>query len=219
MKKLICTAFLVAFTATFTANAQVVYNSRIAFDLAHPANFVIDFNDLTPAPTTYNGVTIPTPVGDVEFGALPSSNNIEFVPSSSFGINTPGNLVLYAFNGQFLTDSLLITLPANSFSFGTDIISPHPTVAEPYQFTIYSGSTVLATLVSPSVYGAYTFFGYDSVSSPITSVTVQIANGIGSPSPILDNFTVAVPEPSTWAMLAAGAGLLGFRLLRRRRTA
>lgn len=216
MKKLISITFLFALVAAFTANAQVVYNSRTTFDLAHPGNFVIDFDNLTPAPTQYTDVTVSTPAGDVNFDAIPSSNNIEFLNSSSFGINSPGNLVLYALNGQFLADSLLITLPANTFSFGTDIISPSQTVPEPYQFTIYSGATVLATLASPSVYGAYTFFGYDSAGSPITSVAVQIANGIGNPEPVLDNFTVAVPEPSTWAMLLAGAGLLGVRALRRR---
>lgn len=219
MKKLLSVTFLIAFAAALTANAQVVYSSRAAFDLTHPGNYVIDFNNLTPAPTQYPDVTISTPVGDVGFDAIPSSNNIEFLNSSVFGINDPGNLVLYTLNGQFLADSLLITLPANTFSFGTDILSPSGTVPEPYQFTIYSGSTVLATLGSPSVQGAYTFFGYDSGSQPITSVAVQISNAIGNPQPVLDNFTVAVPEPSTWAMLAAGAGLLGARVLRRRRSA
>ncbi len=218
MKKLISITFLFTLVAAFTASAQVVYSSRTAFDLAHPGNFVIDFNNQTPAPTTFNDVTVATPVGGVNFHALPSTSDIEFVPSSSFGINTPGNLVLYAFNGQFLADSLLITLPANTFSFGTDIISPSQTVPEPYQFTIYSGLTVLATLASPSVHGAYTFFGYDSASSPITSVAVQIANGIGNPEPILDNFTV-VPEPSTWALVLVGAGLIGYGMQRRRRIA
>ncbi len=219
MKKLLLSiTFLFAFAAAFTANAQVIYNSRTTFDLAHPGNFVIDFNDLTPAPPQYSDVTIATPIGNVSFDAIPSSNNIEFLPSSNFGINSPRNLVLYALSGQFLSDSLLITLPANSYSFGTDIISPS-SVSEPYQFTIYSGSTVLMTIASTSVTGNYTFVGYDSLSSPITSVAVQISNFIGNPEPVLDNFTVAVPEPSTWAMLLGGAGLLGFQVLRRRRSA
>lgn len=204
--------------AAFSARAQVVYNSRASYNLAHPANYVIDFNDQTPAPTQLPGVTIATPVGNVSFDAIPSSQNIEFLNSSSFGINTPGNLVLYALSGQFLSNSLLITLPANTFSFGTDIISPSATVPEPYQFTIFSGSTVLATLLSPSVTGAYTFFGFDSTSTAITSVAVQIANGIGNPEPVLDNFTV-VPEPSTWALLLFGAGVVGYGLQRRRRSA
>jgi hypothetical protein len=35
-------------------------------------------------------------------------------------------------------------------------------------------------------------------------------------SDVLLNFT-PVPEPSTWALLLAGLGLVGFRKLRRRR--
>ncbi len=94
--------------------------------------------------------------------------------------------MLYAFNGQFLTDSLLVSLPANTFSFGLDVVLP-----------------------SPSVNNAYTFFGYDSATSPITSVALQIANGIGSPVPVIDNFTV-VPEPSTWLAAALALGVIGF---------
>ena len=88
-------------------------------------------------------------------------------------------------------------------------LAPSATVPEPYQFTIYSGSTVLAILPSPSVNNAYTFFGYDSATSPITSVALQIANGIGSPVPVIDNFTV-VPEPSTWLAAALALGVIGF---------
>jgi len=201
------------FILVVSARAQVVYNSRTTYDLAHPGNYVIDFNGYTPGPFQYSDVTASTPAGNVTFDAIPSSNNIEFLQSSTFGISDPGNLVLYAFNGQFLSDSLLITLPSNTFTFGTDIISPSQTVAEPYQFTIYSGSTILAILSSPSLFGSYTFFGYDSASSPITSVAVQIANGVGNPEPVLDNFSV-VPEPTSWALLLGGAGLL---LVRRRK--
>ncbi len=47
----------------------------------------------------------------------------------------------------------------------------------------------------------------------------EIANGIGNPESVIDNFIVAVPEPSTWAMLLAGVGLFGVQVLRRRRSA
>jgi hypothetical protein len=108
---------------------------------------------------------------------------------------------------------LLVTLPANSFSFGTDIVSPSQTVPEPYKFTIFSGSTVLDTVVSPSVYGSYTFFGFDSATSPITSVAIQLTNALGAPEPVLDNFTI-VPEPATWS---AGIGATVVMLLTGRR--
>jgi hypothetical protein len=203
MKKLTYAALFALITVT--ANAQVVYTNRTVYDTAHPNNFVIDFDNATPGPFQYADFTAPSPRGNITFDAIPSSNNIEFVGNNVFPFVGANNLVLYAFNGQFLTDSLLVSLPANTFSFGLDVISPSGTVPEPYQFTIYSGSTVLATLASPSVNTAYTFFGYDSATSSITSVAIQIANGIGSPVPVIDNFTV-VPEPSTW--FGAGSCLL-----------
>jgi hypothetical protein len=211
MKKLLCASVFALLAAT--VHSQVTYTSRTVYDTAHPVNYVIDFNSFTPAPTQYNGATASTPYGDVSFAAIPPTNNIEFVGNGTFPFLGPGNLALYAFNGQFLTDSLLITLPANSFSFGTDVISPSSTVPEPYQFTIYSGSSVLATELSPSVNNAYTFFGFDSLTTPITSIAVQIANGLGAPEPVLDNFTL-VPESSTWF---AGGLALGMLLVSQRR--
>ncbi len=198
----------------FSANAQTIYNTRAAYDLVHPGNYVIDFNGYTPGPTQYTDVTAPTPLGNVNFDAVPSSNNIEFLGNNNFSFLGPNNLALYAFNGQFLADSVLITLPANTFSFGMDLISPSQTVAEPYQLTIYSGATVLDTIASPSVNNAYTFIGYDSLSSPITSVAMQISNGVGNPEPTIDNFTV-VPEPGTSALI--GAGTIALLLASRRR--
>jgi PEP-CTERM motif-containing protein len=222
MKRLLCTFIFVVLAAISarTSDAQVIYNTRGAFDLAHPINYVIDFNNFGPDGTFYpSGLTASTPVGNVSFLGIPQTNfSTEILSASHFGIGTllDGNFVLSASQGQFLTDSLLITLPANTFSFGTDIISPSSTVAEPYQFTVFSGSTVLAVVPSPSVYGSYTFIGFDSLTSPITSITVQIANALGNGEPVLDNFTV-VPEPSTWfgALAAAGAVLvIGRRRIR-----
>jgi hypothetical protein len=189
------------------ANAQTIYTSRAAYDLAHPGNYVIDFNNYTPGPTQYAFVTASTPSGDITFDAIPSSGNIEFLGNNNFSFLGPNNLALYAFNGQFLTDSLSITLPANTFTFGLDLISPSATVPEPYQLTVLSGNTTLATIPSPSVNSGYTFVGFDSSTSPITSVTLQIANGVGNPQPTIDNFTV-VPEPSTWLTLLSGGAFL-----------
>lgn len=48
-----------------------------------------------------------------------------------------------------------------------------------------------------------------------TNAASSIAPGVAS----LDNFSVAVPEPSTYVLLASGLGLVGLAAWRRRRTA
>lgn len=199
---------------TIAANAQTVYYTRAAYDLAHPGNYVIDFNNYTPAPYQYPDVTASTPVGNVTFDGIPSTENLEFLGSSNFPFLGPNNLALYALDGTFASDSLLITLPANTFTFGMDVISPSQTVPEPYLLKIYSGTTLLGTAETPSVNGAYAFIGYDSLTSPITSVAVQISMAIGNPEPTIDNFTV-VPEPGTCALI--GTGTIALLLAARRR--
>jgi hypothetical protein len=225
MKKTLfcCLIVLVTLFSAATLSAQIVYNSRTTYNVAHPSSYIIDFNSDGPSGTFYpGGLTKATPFGNVTFDGIhtppPDTGAVEAVDGNVFGVAGSGNLVLGVPGGQFLGDSLLITLPANSLSFGTDFLSPSQTVPEPYKFTIFSGSTVLGTATPVSTYGSYTFFGFDSLTSPITSVAVQIFNGIGSPEPIIDNFTL-VPEPATWsagigaaaAMLVAGRRFRGKR--------
>lgn len=197
--------------AATAANAQIIYTSRAVYDVAHAGNYVIDFNSATPAPPQYPSYTASTPVGDVSFSS--PQGNIEFLGQSNFSFLGPNNLALYTINGQFATDSLRIDLPANTFSFGLDLISPSQTVPEPYLITVFSGASSIGT-ISPSLNAGYTFVGFDSLSSPITAVTLQIASAIGNPEPTIDNFTV-VPEPATWSLL--GAGGLALRVAARRR--
>ena len=213
MKKFICAALFAL--VTVAAHAQVVYTLRTAYDTAHPLNYVVDFNNFGPDGTFYpSGLTASTPGGNVTFlGTPPTATSTEILSATHFGFSSPANdnnFVLWGLSGQFAVNSLLITLPANTFSFGTDIISPSSTVPEPYTFTIYSGSNVL-DVITPvlSASGIYTFVGFDSLSSPITSIAVQITNIIGNPEPVIDNFTV-VPEPSTWLAAALALGVIGF---------
>lgn len=223
MKRLSLSVAFIAVALTGVANAQTQYLSRVLYDTAHPGNYVVDFNNLTTTDGTFypSGLTVGTPAGNVFFSGLPlTSTSTELLRATHFGFASPANdnnYVLYGNAGQFITNSFSITLPANTFTFGLDYVSPSATVPEPYTFTIMSGNTVLDTItpVALSVSGQYSFFGYDSLSNPITSVQVQITNAIGNPEPVLDNFTV-VPEPSSIALLSLGAFGAGF-LLRRRR--
>ena len=193
-----------AITAATAHSQSVVYTSREAYDLAHPGNYVIIFDNYGPSGTIYpSGITAPTLLGDVAFAPLGEGRRLEIIDATIFGAAT-SNLVLFALDAEFNQDAMLITLPANTFSFGTDIISPSQTVPAAYQFTLFSGAAELTTLPASSLVGQYTFIGYDSDTDPITSIRVQITGAAGSPGPALDNFTV-VPEPSVTCLIAMGA--------------
>lgn len=196
------------------SRADTIHVTRATFDAAHPGNHVTNFDNYGPSGTLYlSGLTVPSPLGDISFLGIDGSQQprVEILDANHFGFAGSGNMVLIALDSSFNVDSLLITLPPDTFSFGTDMISPSPSVPEPYTFTVYSGGTVLETLTPLSVSGSYTFIGYDSDTLPITSVQVQITSAIGNSSPVLDNFTV-VPEPTTtWLTLAGIFGTACWR--------
>jgi hypothetical protein len=220
MKKL-AFIFLLMLAAASAATAQTTYAARALYNVAHPSNYIIDFNNITAIDGTFypSGLSVSTPVGSVGFTGLPlTATSTELLRATHFGFASPANdnnYVLYGNAGQFATNSFQINLPANTFTFGTDIISPSSTVPEPYTFTIMSGASILG-VVTPilSASGQYTFFGFDSLTTAITSVQVQITNAIGNPEPVLDNFTV-VPEPTTIASFLVGTGLLAAVVSRR----
>jgi hypothetical protein len=191
----------------------LIYNARTVYDTAHPNNFVIDFNNFGPDGTFYpNGLTASTPGGNITFTGIPQTDiSTEILSATHLGFSAANssNFVLQTNPGQFVTNSMSIALPANTFSFGTDLISPSATVPEPYTLTLFHNSTVIDAFSSPSVTGMYTFFGFDSTTSSITSIELQITNAIGNPEPVIDNFTV-VPEPGTWLAAALTLGVIGF---------
>jgi hypothetical protein len=218
MKKNILLLNLLWTIAAAISHADTIHVTRDSFNSAHPGNYVIDFNNYGPSGTIYpSGLTVPSPLGDISFLGLQGLQQprVEILDANQFGFAGSGNLVVFAVDADFNVDSLLITLPPNTFSFGTDMISPSATVPEPYQFTLYSGANVITTLPSPSITGNYTFIGYDSDTDPITSIRVQITSTSGNSGPVLDNFAV-IPEPATNALLALGSIILAGIFARRR---
>ena len=206
-----------AFGVASSPAQSTTYVLRSSYESAHPNAHVINFNNYGPSGTIYPaGLTVPSPLGDIAFKGIQGLQQprVEILDANQFGFTGSGNFVLIALDSDFNVDSLLITLPPNTFSFGTDMISPSQTLPETYQFTLYSGANVIDTLLSPSLVGSYTFIGYDSETDPITSIRVQITSTSGNSSPVLDNFTV-VPEPSTIWLVGMGAAS-GILFARRR---
>jgi hypothetical protein len=203
---------------TSTLQAQVVrYDTRAAYNLATTNNTIITFDGLgLSSGTMYpSGLTI----SGTTFTGI-NGATAETIDATVFGVSGEG-LLLGANNGQFNTDSLLITLPANTFAFGTEFKGAGSFIPEPYTFTLYSGANVLgvpeAKLAESGT--AYSFIGFSSLTDPITSVRIQVTGAIGSPEPIVDNVTFsAVPEPATWVVCVGATMLTALTHLRRRRS-
>ena len=202
-----------------TASAQVVqYNARAVYNAANPVNSITTFENYAPNGTTYpGGVTI----DGVTYNGLSFPTGAPSVPeiAEGTGLGSPGNWVLFANNSQFLNDSLRLDLPANTFSFGTDFKNSGVNVAEPFKFTLFSGATNLGSFFSSVANGStFSFIGFTSLSQPITAVQIQVSSAIGAPDVVVDNVTIAVPEPSTWiGLLSGGAVLFGLQRSRRKR--
>jgi hypothetical protein len=195
------TVLLFVFTVP-VAEAQVtVYPTRTAYNLANPVNTIVTFEGLGSGTMYPGGITL----NGATFLGI-NGATAESLDGSVVGV--PGTIVLFANNGQFLVDSMEVDLPANTFACGTDFKSDGSFSTEPYQFTLFSGATSLGsfptTATSPN---AFSFIGFSSLSAPITSVRIQIASAIGTPEPLIDNFTF-VPEPSLAMLLLTASGVV-----------
>jgi hypothetical protein len=184
--------------------------------------------------------TTGAPVGTAPFATLPSNQlpaGTAFVGGNLYvadlSLNGPGSLLEYNSAGTLLNTT---NTPGNPFSVvanstGTDLFVGSQATNAIYEYTL--GGTLIKTLVTgtlPNVAGMSDFDGdlyvtnfgngggangYLNVYSDTTGALLT-SNLITAPGGIVD-VTIVAPEPSTWAMLLGGLGLLGF-CARKRRT-
>lgn len=133
----------------------------------------------------------------------PSNSGVEIVDSGNIG--TAGNAVLTNQGTVTATDGITITLPTNAFdAIGFDLRMTTNS-AQSTSFAIAVNG--IPTAVVPVTDLAFQFIGFVS-TNPINTVTIT-GTGIAG-QPIIDNITVAdplaVPEPSTMALLVLGGG-------------
>lgn len=203
LKPLCLAALLCAAAAGTTANAAItVYTSQSSFLAAVSSAGTDSFNDLTVDPL---GDSIARTAGAYSYTASAAgglygagaagdywlSTNMRADPIVFSGF-TPG---VSAFGGNF---------------FGSDIAGDY-VASGTLLLTASDGTTLNYTLNGAT---QSSFLGFIS-DTGLNTVTIE-ASPDGAYWPTANNVVLAVPEPATYGMFAAGLGLLGMWGRRRR---
>ena len=162
----------------------------------------------------------PKPDGSNSYPFYATSGNANSVLAGQ-GVSAP--TLTLNLKGLVPTDSYTIITYVSGLFFtgGTDSVSDG-TQTFFYQSTQSGGPTgwVQGTATGSSSATAANFIEFDNFTSATGMGTVTLT-GISGAQPALEGFqiidtgTVVVPEPSAWAMMLGGLGLLGF-LVRRK---
>jgi autotransporter-associated beta strand protein len=220
------TTFNVPFTNTGTiqvSGGSLVFNStfdnRGAFGVADGGTAKFTSAVTFPASTPLKGTgTIDAPQVTAEGQVAPGSS-----PGS---LTITGNLTLVA------TSTLLIELAGATQGTGYDYLSVggSATLAGQlnvsflggYQWHLPTTSTFTVLNATGGLTGAFANVANGSrLATPDNAATFKVSYGTGSAfaanSVVLSDFIVAVPEPSTYVMLAAGSAIILLSLRRRKR--
>jgi hypothetical protein len=186
------------------AHADItVYTSQTAFLAAVSAPGTDTFDDLAVAP-------YPSPLARMA-GAY------SYTAAADGGIYGAGSGTDHWLSTNIATDAITFSgfspgvLALGGFFFGSDIngaFIPGTTMT----LTATSGETRTITLDDTT---AGTFLGFVSTSQ-LSSVVLNATQPATYPAwPTVNDLTLAVPEPASYAMLLAGLGLAGFAARRR----
>ncbi len=221
-------------TGMVTLNAPhgaIALNEGITFSnpLTFTAGALMGYGTFTPSNLTSTGITIGANQAVIPglYSSATSKNN---VPGNlTLGTNTifaTGGSYFWSLqdvsrsdghSGLFINGNLdLTTISTGGFTIdmltfdATDHLGlANLVIGSPYTFTILTTTGTIAGFNAADFTFNTSKFENGLASFPILSLTADSQH-------LFLTFT-AVPEPSTWALLATGAGLLGLAAFRRRR--
>ncbi|WP_165074308.1 PEP-CTERM sorting domain-containing protein [Paludisphaera rhizosphaerae] len=206
--------FGIAFMTTVasTQAASTIYTTSSSFTAAAPGTTLQNFdsspNDFSP-PISVTGFTVS------QYG----SNQGLYLGNTSYGTNQALEITTNTGGGITFTFASAITAFAfNVYDLGTLTGTTSLTYSLSNGSSFDSGSFI--TGYHSNSHGVEQFFG---LTSTIGFTSISIANSQDGDVVDFDNVrygfaTTAVPEPSSIALLGAGLGFVGVRLVRGRRT-
>lgn len=204
--KVFVNAGTLRFTNTFThtdAVVNVAPGATVRFDQA--VTFTggsLQGGGTVIATITHSGDVAPgSPVG-----TLTVDGHLTLLNTSRLLIDIAGTTQTNAHDAVSVTGAGTIALQGGAFSF-TMLSGSESTILNSQTYTILSGASLSGTFAGIAngtrIYAANGGLGSFIANYTATSFT-------------LSNF-IAVPEPSTWALMIAGLGIVAFASLRRRR--
>jgi len=206
--------------------------SAVALATSAQAAFTLytDYNSFTSAISLYNPGTIS--FSNIPTGAFPNASytNNGYVMNASSSGGLYGETYIVDPTNRFLSvggaaaDDLTMTFSANVYAIGGWFMAAESDLkASSFTATIVdaSGATNIftnntTTNNSPSVNYDNTFRGWVYDTNIVSMTLSTDPQNLGFPT-AANQITLAVPEPSTYALLAIGAaGLAGYVIRRRR---
>lgn len=196
-----------------TANAQVTDGyTRAQFQAAVAGSPALTLQN-------FDGFTSGSTLTDDGFVTYSSSTGTPLITSSFLTSTTPNGLGRTGVGFFLATDTASFTFGSAITAFAIDINTFAPEAGS-YSVLLNNGGVGGSIFETFPGTGTGQFIGLTS-TTPFTSITVNAASDFsytldtliyGSSAPIIGS---AVPEPSTWAMMLLGFGIVGYTIRRR----